>query len=235
MAVALMACSVTASAQDLLVKTNGDLEKVKVLEVTTNEVKYKMYDNLEGPIFTVLQSQLVSIQFENGTVRKFAGIRRSNVADNSGADLTLDSNPAAKYFDIHGYDNALSFYLQNGWGIGWDIRKNFNEYIAWDIFGLSYVSGGGFHSPSDAGAINVRVAGVRGYTPSIDGFRGYVNLDMGYTGSYFSGYGDTVFSHGFGLDFGFGFQYKKFTLGYNLSYCTAGSSTSHWARIGIVF
>ena len=61
MAIAFLACSVNASAQDLLVKTNGNIEKVKVLEVTVNEVKYKMWDNQDGPVFTVRQNQIISI------------------------------------------------------------------------------------------------------------------------------------------------------------------------------
>lgn len=227
MAIAFLACSVNASAQDLLVKTNGNIEKVKVLEVTVNEVKYKMWDNQDGPIFTVRQNQIISIKFENGLVQKFGGTSVSNSDDDSSANLS-------EGLFGKGYDNVLSLYLQDGWGIGYDIRKNFNKYIAWDIFGFTYMSG--FYSPGDAGTINLRLAGVRGYTPSTKGFRGYANLDLGYTANYMSYYDDVKFSHGFGLDFGFGVQYKKFTLGYNLNYFVGdGSGTSHWARIGFVF
>lgn len=258
MAVVLLACSATANAQDLLVKLSGKIEKVKILEITSDEVKYKLYGNPEGPTFTVRQNQLFSIQLEDGTVQKFGETVPPSVSTNtsyqtvpqstpvqtvaptvigSNTVTTTQSAPSTLYGK--GYDSVLSFYLQDGWGIGWDIRKNFSQYIGWDIFGISYMSG--FYSPTEAGSINIRLAGVRAYTPSFSGVRGYANLDLGYTANYMSvydWYGDseTEFFHGFGMDFGIGIQYKRVTLGYNLNYFAGDfSSKSHWARIGIIF
>jgi hypothetical protein len=41
---------------------------VKVIEVGTTEVKYKKLDNLNGPIFSILKSDLLIIKYENGVV-----------------------------------------------------------------------------------------------------------------------------------------------------------------------
>ncbi len=39
-------------SQDIIIKTNGDEIKAKVLEVTPEIVKYNKYDYLDGPIYS---------------------------------------------------------------------------------------------------------------------------------------------------------------------------------------
>ncbi len=77
--------SVTASifaitfcfSQDIITKKNGDDIKAKVLEVTTTEVKYKKFDNLDGPSFTILKSDVLLIRYENGTKDVFNDDKKS--------------------------------------------------------------------------------------------------------------------------------------------------------------
>jgi hypothetical protein len=49
---------------------------VKVIEVGTSEVKYKKIDNLNGPIFSILKSDLLIIKYENGTKDDFSSIKK---------------------------------------------------------------------------------------------------------------------------------------------------------------
>ena len=53
-------------SQDLITKKTGDIIKVKVLEVTTSEIKYKKIDNLSGPTYSILKSDFFSINYKNG-------------------------------------------------------------------------------------------------------------------------------------------------------------------------
>lgn len=55
------------SAQDNIIKVDGDEIECKVLEVTPDVIKYKRFDNLEGPTYTVAISSVFIIQYENGT------------------------------------------------------------------------------------------------------------------------------------------------------------------------
>ena len=55
-----------ANAQDLITKKNGEDIKAKVLEVTTNEVKYKLYDEPNGVTYTTRKSELLMIRYESG-------------------------------------------------------------------------------------------------------------------------------------------------------------------------
>ena len=54
-------------AQDVIIMKNGDEIKSKVTEIGINEIKYKKFDNLNGPVITVAKSDVFMIKYENGT------------------------------------------------------------------------------------------------------------------------------------------------------------------------
>jgi hypothetical protein len=56
-----------SQAQDILVKRNGDELEVKVLEINLDEIRYKRFDNLEGPIISIAKNDVFMIKYENGT------------------------------------------------------------------------------------------------------------------------------------------------------------------------
>ncbi|MCD4792541.1 MAG: hypothetical protein K8R54_04855 [Bacteroidales bacterium] len=65
--IALCMISTGTNAQDVITKTDGSDISAKVLEITITEVKYKKFENLSGPIFTLLKSDVLMIRYENGT------------------------------------------------------------------------------------------------------------------------------------------------------------------------
>tara|TARA_A100001391_G_scaffold6703_1_gene4312 strand:- start:662 stop:1237 length:576 start_codon:yes stop_codon:yes gene_type:complete len=56
--------------QDVIIKTNKDSISSKILEVGVDEIKYKSYDNLEGPIFIIPKKNVSKLIFENGSILK---------------------------------------------------------------------------------------------------------------------------------------------------------------------
>jgi hypothetical protein len=58
---------IACQAQDILTKRNGDELQVVVQEITPTEVKYKRFDNLQGPLISILKSEVFMIKYENGT------------------------------------------------------------------------------------------------------------------------------------------------------------------------
>jgi hypothetical protein len=58
-------------AQDVLTKRNGDEIQVKVQEVSLDEIKYKRFDNLEGPLISISKLEVFMIKYENGTKEMF--------------------------------------------------------------------------------------------------------------------------------------------------------------------
>ncbi len=69
-------CSASVSAQDVIVKKNGSTILSKVLEVGQEEIKYKKYDNLDGPTYTIQKSELQAINYQNGAKDTFSATSR---------------------------------------------------------------------------------------------------------------------------------------------------------------
>lgn len=61
-------------AQDVLEKKDGSTALVKVVEITSNEVKYKKYSNVDGPIYTMPINEIRSLSYENGEKETFISI-----------------------------------------------------------------------------------------------------------------------------------------------------------------
>jgi hypothetical protein len=66
-------------AQDTLSTRYGENILVKVIEVGTSEVKYKKLDNLNGPDFSMLKSDLLMIKYENGTKEDFSKEEKTKI------------------------------------------------------------------------------------------------------------------------------------------------------------
>ena len=62
-------------AQDMITYTDGTELQVKVTEVTSTELKFKKTKNPDGPLYTVLKSDLFMVQYENGDKEVFNALR----------------------------------------------------------------------------------------------------------------------------------------------------------------
>lgn len=66
-ALAFAVCGVFClSAQDIITTQDGTDIQAKILEVTTTEVKYKNFSDLEGPTFSILKSDVLIVRYQNG-------------------------------------------------------------------------------------------------------------------------------------------------------------------------
>lgn len=95
-------------SQDLITKKSGEDIQAKVLEVTTSEIKYKKSDNLNGPIFSILKSEVLLVRYENGTKDMF--VEENWEETISPVSLSIEDSynqgrlDASKYYD--GYKGA---------------------------------------------------------------------------------------------------------------------------------
>src|SRR4029079_14295414 len=55
------------SAQDLIIRTNNDTMKVKVLEVGADKIKFRRWGVKTGPPLEIYKNYVKEIIFENGT------------------------------------------------------------------------------------------------------------------------------------------------------------------------
>lgn len=63
--------AVSLQAQDKIYRKNGQVVKAKVLEVGTEEVKYKLMDSTETIVYVLEKDRINKIEYANGRVEKF--------------------------------------------------------------------------------------------------------------------------------------------------------------------
>lgn len=97
--------------QDIITQKSGEDVKAKIIEVTQTEVKYKKFDNLTGPTFTMAKADILMVRYENGTkdifnVEPKASSNTSNSSNSSNATSTQNTD------DLHakGQIDATRYY-----------------------------------------------------------------------------------------------------------------------------
>jgi len=58
-------------AQDVIVTKEGNKVNSKVTEINENDIKYKKFENLDGPTYTMKKSEIATIIYESGQVEVF--------------------------------------------------------------------------------------------------------------------------------------------------------------------
>ena len=56
----------SVSAQDLIIFTDGSTIEARITEISPSEIRYKRFDNLNGPTIVIPASGVLSIRYENG-------------------------------------------------------------------------------------------------------------------------------------------------------------------------
>ena len=98
-------------AQDKIYRNNGKVVLAKVIEVGASEIKYKEYNNPDGPIYVLETDRVKKIVYENGKVETFednlkdmeryAGQKRQAIKMNF-------LSPLYGYFEA-GYEKTTAF------------------------------------------------------------------------------------------------------------------------------
>ncbi|MCL2410160.1 MAG: hypothetical protein FWC97_00820 [Treponema sp.] len=68
------------TAQDLIILRDGNVIEARVTEISTTEIRYRRFDFLDGPIFVIPVTNVLSIRFEGGTVQVFNQAAPAHVA-----------------------------------------------------------------------------------------------------------------------------------------------------------
>ena len=91
----LFLAAMFANAQDIIHTLDTPPIQAKVLEIGERTVRYKAYDNLDGPDYVISVNRLVKIVLANGTVKSFG--------PNPFYDSPYDINPRYGYGYEYGY------------------------------------------------------------------------------------------------------------------------------------
>lgn len=87
----LLFLSQEAQSQDIIHRNNGKKIDSKIIEINSNEIKYKEYDNQDGPIYTLEKKFIDKIVYQNGKIEKYD----KNFYDNEDKEWYLDNRKNA--------------------------------------------------------------------------------------------------------------------------------------------
>ena len=65
------------SAQDVIITKDSKKIDAKVTEVNVDNIRYRDFNNPEGPVYTILKNEIVSILYQNGTVETYTTSKTS--------------------------------------------------------------------------------------------------------------------------------------------------------------
>jgi hypothetical protein len=175
--------------QDIIVLKNGNEIKSKVLEINDKEVKYKKFDNLEGPTISMLKAEIFMIKYQNGTKDVLNNDNSSAVGnENSSAKKYVDAKPNR----VGLYLNPLGF-VQFGPMLGTEITRNssliIDAHIRFSSLGvLSYVVSANVDDGAPYKISGLAIGGgVKSFMPSrIGGF--YIGgvFEYGWATNYYA-------------------------------------------------
>ncbi len=96
----------TVYAQDVITLTDGRNIQAKILEITPDVVKYKRFDNPDGPTFSAAINTVSKIKYANGTEEAI-----STAATSGGAETQENLPPLFRgTFDVN--ESATEKYLE---------------------------------------------------------------------------------------------------------------------------
>ena len=67
-----------SSAQDIIYKIDGNEIKAKILEIDQLNIKYRNFDQQQGPIRNIIKSEVFMIKYQDGSIEKFTTMTKTN-------------------------------------------------------------------------------------------------------------------------------------------------------------
>ena len=92
--------SIGASAQDVIIRKNGDEIQAKVLAVSDSEIDYKKWSNQNGPTYTMSKNDVFMIKYINGDKDVFNDESRSVVQEENSSSKYIAKSPAANNAEL---------------------------------------------------------------------------------------------------------------------------------------
>ncbi len=113
----LLCFVVFLSAQDKIYRQNGKIVEAKIIEVSSSEIKYKEFNNPDGPIYVLETDRIKKIVYENGKEEKF----EDNLKDPERYEGQLKKALKINFFSpLYGY-TEIGFEKSTGVGKGFEV------------------------------------------------------------------------------------------------------------------
>lgn len=145
-----------ACAQDVLYTTAGNKILAKVLEINTNEIKYKEFINLEGPAYVIYNTDVVLIQFANGStqiINPNAATLKPVKTETEISSKQIENKLPNLYYINPNLLSINALALANG-----DITLMYDREFLESKLSLSVLGGYNFNSYMGHGGLNLLIA-----------------------------------------------------------------------------
>ena len=120
-----------ASAQDLLTKQNGDDLQVVVKEVNTDDVKYVLFSEPNGVVYTLPKSEILMIRYASGRKEVFANTTKAT------AKTYIYASPSDNIYYGMKYKELKNIYSPRDYD-----NRGFSRYSpAWAGVGSFFITG----------------------------------------------------------------------------------------------
>ncbi len=109
--------AMAGKSQDRIYRQNGKVIEAKVLEVGSSEVKYKEFNNPDGPVYVLETDRIKKIVFENGKEQKFVDNLKDPERYAGQANKAIKVNFLSA---LYGY-SEIGFEKSTGVGKGFEV------------------------------------------------------------------------------------------------------------------
>ena len=131
--------SVSANAQDVIVKTDTSTILSKVEEISAESIKYRKWNNLDGPVYVLNISEVISVNYSNGTMETFKDKQKDNVEVKTEEAISVSQTPQIGNVRVAA-ENNIDFLRRD------DLLKSARGYkigsISCEVMGWITVAGG---------------------------------------------------------------------------------------------
>jgi len=183
----------SVNAQDLIILRDGNVIEAKVTEISPIEIRYKRFDQLDGPTIVIPASNVLSIRYENGKVES---ITASPITGQKNTNKETAIDPNKFIFGINANAGGVLSYL---WAVGPGVNIELGKGKFNSEINLIYAISG-------FGALLT----FNGFWSSkIGGFYLGGGIGFSFHQEYSNGNNDTVFSLPLGLNIGYKFILKS--------------------------
>jgi len=161
----------TANAQDIILKQDGSEIKTKVLEITDQQVKYKMFDFQEGPTRNINKSEVFMITYENGQKEVFNKLNETNtylskqqVTKNKKRTIFGLDTGFGGSFDVDSNGKKSKTWSASAFGMR--VTHQFNPYFGIDFVKMNWIIEIGPSKDHNPWIMRFQLTpGIRGNTP----------------------------------------------------------------------
>ena len=130
-------------SQDTLFTREGHMIAGKVIEINNEDIKYKKSSNIDGPVYVISKSEIVLIEYKNGTKDVFG---KTDISSNNSNQTNSNNNqnysnyPSQVYVNPRPSVNVVvgpsPFFNFFSWGPRWNRGWVYRPHVNY---------GGGFH------------------------------------------------------------------------------------------